>query len=316
MATLSLPISADITDLQAGRQLVAFNAGSDGAVYLLFAELPLNYRSGGKNTSNFAVTQPKRAQTYRAVSIRNGAVELDVTISRERFNIHHLQPLGELLLLVCARSHYGRAGNPERNGRLYTRGGELVGELLLGDGIQDVQTTAEGTIWASYFDEGVFGNFGWAEPLGAAGLVEWSRDGAKLYEFEPPDGLDSICDCYALNVTADDVWLCYYTDFPLVRLRNRRVSGDWRAPVEGSAAFAIGSGHCLFQGGYDERTEYVLAELQSSGKSPRVVKRFQVLDEAGEVLSPLRTAARGERLYVLSGTRLYQLDVSTSFAAE
>ena len=82
-------------------------------------------------------------------------------------------------------------------------------------GIEDVQVTESGIIWTSYFDEGVFGNRGWNDPIGKNGLVAWNGLGEKIYEFLPTTELGEICDCYALNVISDrEVWLYYYTEFP------------------------------------------------------------------------------------------------------
>ncbi|WP_440117757.1 hypothetical protein [Paenibacillus sp. QZ-Y1] len=78
--------------------------------------------------------------------------------------------------------------------------GNTIREFLLGDGIQSVQVTKNGTIWTSYFDEGVFGNNGWSNPIGSQGLVAWDEHGNKLYEDHAAD----IADCYALNVVNEE----------------------------------------------------------------------------------------------------------------
>lgn len=316
MRVLKLAPSADLSEQNAGRKLVAMNAGSDGEVYLVYAKPPLAYRTSvSPSSASHAVTQPPQPQSYRVVSVQDGSVELDVTINDERFNIHHIQPLEDQLLLVCGRAHYSLSGQHEHNGRIYSRSGTFAGEILLGDGIQDVQTTANGTIWTSYFDEGVFGNFGWDEPLGSAGLVAWDRKGQKVLEYKPVDELDSICDCYALNVESnDDVWLCYYTDFPLVHLRNGRVHRYWRAPVAGSMAFAVDPHHCLFQGGYDDRDTFVLAELNNT-ETPRIITQFRLQDEAANPISFSYTAGRRDQIHLMAGTRLYNVDIATSLTA-
>jgi hypothetical protein len=90
------------------------------------------------------------------------------------------------------------------NGHLFDELGRHRRSFLLGDGIQTVQTTAAGAIWTGSFDEGVFGNFGWNEPIGALGLVAWTSFGEKLYDFAPHDELGAIADCYALNVESDE----------------------------------------------------------------------------------------------------------------
>lgn len=73
-------------------------------------------------------------------------------------------------------------------------------EFLLGDGISHVQSDANGNIWTGYFDEGVFGNYGWATPAGAAGLSCFTKSGEKIWGYEAPAGFDQIDDCDALNV--------------------------------------------------------------------------------------------------------------------
>src|SRR5919204_7050215 len=215
---------ASLTPLIGDGQLVAFNVGPDGVVYLVVALRPLDYRLQQPGGASFAKTVPEQPQTYRVIGLSGPRPILDVVIEGERFNIHDVQPLVDELLLVCARSHYRGPDDFEKNGRVYTRHGKFSREVLLGDGIQSVQTTPGGIIWTSYFDEGVFGNYGWDNPVGASGLVAWDSAGNKLYEFQPGAGLDAICDCYALNVESeDDVWLYYYTEFPLVRLHCRNI---------------------------------------------------------------------------------------------
>jgi hypothetical protein len=60
----------------------------------------------------------------------------------------HVQPLGEGWLLGETRG--GRTD-------VYDRAGRLQRTLDLGDASEDLQTTPNGKIWVSYFDEGVYG---------------------------------------------------------------------------------------------------------------------------------------------------------------
>jgi hypothetical protein len=60
----------------------------------------------------------------------------------------HVQPVGEGWLLGQARG--GRAD-------VYDKDGQPQRTLNLGDAINDAQTTPNGKIWVSYFDEGVYG---------------------------------------------------------------------------------------------------------------------------------------------------------------
>ena len=72
-------------------------------------------------------------------------------------------------------------------------------------------------MWASYFDEGVFGNYGWNHPgppaLGASGLVAFTKTGEVGFTYDPEAAhTDAVSDANAMNDTADgDVWLYIYT---------------------------------------------------------------------------------------------------------
>jgi hypothetical protein len=305
------PILSLTPFIQSG-SLVAFNVGPDGVVYLVVALEPLDYRQSG-SIASFPKTISAQPQTYRVVGLAGQDIVLDVLIEREPFNIHDVQPLRDELLLVCVRSYYRGPDDFERNGRVYHRDGTFAREILLGDGIESVQTTSAGVIWTSYFDEGVFGNFGWDQPVGKCGLVAWSPGGEKLYEFDPGETLDAICDCYALNVaTENDVWLCYYTDFPLVHLRDRKIVRSWSMPV-GSHAFAISANHALFRGGYEDRDTFQLVHLGDDGEVTTVAE-IELQTEDGDALAASHVVGRADSIHLISGDSLYRVDVETAVA--
>ena len=304
---------ASLASLIGQGNLVAFDVGPDGVVYLVAALGPLDYRTDdGPDRPTFPKTVPDKPQSYRVIGLSRGQPVLDVLIEGERFNIHHVQPLRDELLLVCSRSHFKGPGDAEKNGRIYTLGGKFAREILLGDGIQSVQATSKGVIWTSYFDEGIFGNYGWNDPIGAAGLVAWDSAGNKLYEFEPAPGMDRICDCYALNVQSEeDVWLYYYTDFPLVRLHRRRIAAVWKMPEAGSDAFALAEQHVLFRGGYDDRDTYQIYSLEQGG-TPALVGRIELIGPSGRKIVAHRVVGRGDTIYLIDNESLYRVDVQTA----
>ena len=125
----------------------------------------------------------------------------------------------------------GRASFHEANGALRS-----VAEF--GDAIESIQTTADGRIWVSYFDEGVFGS-----GIGRQGLVCFDSAGRNLFkyaDFAEQNDLPMISDCYAINVDfSGDVWLNYYMDFPLVRLREFKLHKAWKEFGALGKAFAI-----------------------------------------------------------------------------
>jgi hypothetical protein len=295
--------------------LVALGIGHDGAVYAAFAlnrdDTSIERPDGAK----FFKTRPDEPQVYRLFSWESGRVTADILIRGEPFNITEVQPLGADLLLVCPRCRRNPGGDPERNARLYGRDGVLKSEFTLGDGIASVQTTEQGLIWVSYFDEGIFGNYGWSEPLGGSGLVAWSSSGTKLYEYTPPAGHEPISDCYALNVTRDrDVWCYYYTDFSMARIRNFVASDAWRMPVKGAHALALDGRTALLFGSYETRDQLHLVRLHARGTT-EVVASFGLVLPSGEPLTVDRVAARDSRVLFASGNHIYETSVQACRSA-
>lgn len=295
-------------------KLVAFNVGPDRVVYCVLATRPLDDRIKQPGWASFVKTVPDQPQRYRVVGFYDGEVVKDVLIENEPFNIHEIQPLDDKLLLVCARSTYRSRDDYEKNGRIYTQDGKFVGAILLGDGIASVQATSECVIWTSYFDEGVFGNYGWNSPVGQMGLVAWDSKGEKTWEFQPGTGLEPIYDCYALNVaSAKDVWFYYYDEFPLVWLQNRKVNGVWKMPLSGSPAFAVFDGYALFSGGYKDRETFHLFRLEKSG-GVKSIADFKLHDKKGQPLLADRIVGRENTIYMVHEGDLYQIDVETALA--
>lgn len=105
-----------------------------------------------------------------------------VKLGRHRMNFHFLQPIGDDFLLLGARCEYSKTRGPEMNAAIVNSSGEVLCEFCLGDGIEDCIVTADERIITSYFDEGVFGNYGWDSPIGSSGLVVWDRGGNVLWE--------------------------------------------------------------------------------------------------------------------------------------
>ncbi len=181
---------------------------------------------------------------------------------------------------------------------------------MLGDGIESLQATRSGEIWVAYFDEGIFGNRGWTEPIGRNGIVAWNREGARLYEFEPPAGFQGISDCYAMNVRYDnETWCYYYTSFPLVRIQDHKASSAWNTPTRGARALAIAGDYVLLAGSYDQRNEIYRLKLDANEQA-RIAGTFDLIDRDGNTVPLDRVVGRGSKLYVLAGDTVYVIDVN------
>ena len=289
--------------------VVAFDVGFDGQVYIVQALNPTDYRHmSGPNAPSFPKIKGAHGQRYRVLALYEGQVTLDLLIEYDPYNVHFVQPMPDgQLLLACARCRYHGPNQYDLNGRVFDSQGLLVREILLGDGIERIQTTASGQIWVSYFDEGVIGNYGWHEPVGAHGLVCFDGSGQKLYEFDAPDSLGPIIDCYAMNVIDDDdVWLCYYTDFPLVHLKSGEVRHHRGSFVSGSHALAVWSDMVLFAGGYRDDSQFHLFNVYRD-VAPR---QFVFQDERGRLMARPNVRMRGEMVYLLWDDALYCVALS------
>jgi hypothetical protein len=119
---------------------------------------------------------------------------------------------------------------------------------------------------------------------------------------------DAVSGCYALNVGDTCTWACYYSDFPVVRIRDGTVTG-WHNDIRGTSALAVtGSRVALFGGYGPDRDRLALAELSADRAEPAGEYRVALPD--GEPLPPgTRVIGRGSRLHFLTGTSWYRLDV-------
>jgi hypothetical protein len=158
----------------------------------------------------------------------------------------------------------------------------------------------------SYFDEGVFGD----TVLGRAGLAHLDGSGTVIFKFNDlaSDGtVPDIADCYALNVFCDrDVWLCYYTDFPLVQVTENKIAGLWSGlSVKGSHAFAVSGKQVLFAGSYDQRNRLFLVNLDTP-KAQQLIPE----DEDGNEITAFSAIGRGSKLWLRAGGGLFVVELS------
>lgn len=158
------------------------------------------------------------------------------------------------------------------NARILSKDGAEIRRVELGDGIEHIKIDSEQRIWVGWFDEGVFGNDNWRLPgrklaPSAHGIAAFDEQGALLEHAT----LQSIADCYALNVSGSAAWACTYTDFPIWQMANGQEQ-TWTTPLRGIRALAVAHPHVLAAGGYkEEANRVVLLRLGDS--------RAEVLDE-------------------------------------
>ncbi|WP_227521547.1 hypothetical protein [Bacillus alkalisoli] len=201
------------------------------------------------------------------------------------------------LLIVQGRCL--KEGNAiERNARRYNPNGQLIEAFTLGDGISHMQIDETDTIWVSYFDEGIFGNFGWDEPIGSAGLNAFTMNGHKLWNVRN----DGMIDCCALNVlSSKEVYYFYNDDFHLVQLTEMKESFRYR--VEGKDSldqFIIDQSGIIAQ-----LDTYTLMRYRLNKTTMRKKEKLQLVDKDGKQING-PVFMRGTFLYAYGKDGIYR----------
>jgi hypothetical protein len=217
----------------------------------------------------------------------------------------HVQPIGDGWLVA-----EGRGGLA----RVFNNRADLDRTLDLGDAIEHVNTTPDGNIWVSYFDEGVYGN-----GIGTNGLVCFDPRGTPIFQyldFAKQHGLPFISDCYTLNVTGSSAYVSYYTDFPLVCIRDFRLHRVWN-DFGANKAIAIRANEFVTFPAYNkpfltvrsvESPEARIWELNApDGRRLSTLAGGPPETTSTGWYVPFQCVARGSRLYVYDDTGLYEL---------
>ncbi len=215
-----------------------------------------------------------------------------------------VQPLPHGGFLVVGARAYWREGSPDLNAVLYAADGSVERRACLGDGIEHVQTAGGGSIWTGYFDEGVYGNYGWGAPdgpapIGAPGIVRFSPTLDVEWTF-PVEDLEPIDDCYALNVAGEDAWACYYSSFDIVRIRDGVVR-SWGNEVEGARAIVVSDDSIALFGGYGkDRDRLVIGRLEDDDLEVTTTTRL-TMPNGRPLPQDAVVIGRGEELHALVG---------------
>lgn len=208
-----------------------------------------------------------------------------------------------------------RCSTAEENARILSPDGVVTRRIALGDGINHLQCDRSGTVWVGYFDEGIF-----SDDIGAAGLARLDATGTLIWSYNTQYGIGRLMsDCYSLNVT-DDIWSCFYVDFPLLRVDRLGQGRLWQNGttdgnrIIGVSALAVDEGHILLAGGYErDRDRLALAGLGQKAIVPLAVFDLDVSQRGSIGMSLLQ--GRGDQLHVVRGGYWHQVTVADVVAA-
>ena len=287
--SLSLDAVLRLPESIAEGQLAAFQLGPKGRIWLAW-----NRRQG-------------LMRILRVVALDEQGIHLDVEIKAPPFETHLVQPLGDDILVACSRC--GCCGSePQCVAAVYDRKGELLRMIDLGEGIANLQTGADGSIWTGYLAEGEFAQLPWTRPLEQPGLVRWSREGKRLECFDGGAELERLDDCYALNVVGDeDLWFLHFPRFCLVHLVGGTVTGVWDLPLAGGCTVAVSGDVALVKSDAGDIDTFQVMALKSDGDYGELgAVRF--VDAEGRSLDGARVSARGGNLALLKGKEIFRYD--------
>lgn len=253
MKKIDLTKIIDIKDLQqqyniSDSKLINSCIGYDNNIYLLF------YKKIEKNSSSTHYCAIKIIMDWEKYHIIN---TLFYDFGFKTLYCPFIRPLGDYFLLLDARCWYHSKDNIERNALIVDEHGTNVNQLCFGDGIEHCITTADMKIITSYFDEGIFGNLGWDDPIGSCGLIMWDCNGNIVWQ----NTKYSIDDCYALNMdNKGNLWFYYYDEFNLVCTDfNDDNDKIMAVDIKGFDTFAISETqkNIIFSGGYKNDFFYI-----------------------------------------------------------
>jgi hypothetical protein len=287
--------------------VVAFGVGMDGSIYAAARQ-----REGILEDTGGGVLRktPPEGILFMVLGWKEGKLQKLVQ-ERQPLDVSFVQPYPGGILLAAARCPR-RPEGAERNAVALDWKGLELRRLTLGDGIQDIRVAGDGMIWTSYFDEGVFGNYGWGrpgpEPIGASGLVAFTQQGKVQWSYDSDAaGTDSICDAYAMNVAGDDdVWLYFYTEFPIVRITGGEYRA-WKFGVGGARAIAIRDKRVVLSGDYNRLGLARIVDLREDGTAV-VQEEVTIEDEGGGPMEGARVCGVGSRLFFLKDRQAFVVE--------
>lgn len=237
--------------------IVDINIGYDKKVYIL-----LSSNIPGRINGMFVSTVANADYSVLELSMdwESGTlINLNYyELGRHKTNFHFIQPIKDKLLLLGARSYYRSNSGGEENAFIMDRTGEVYNKFCFGDGIAECIALSDGKIITSYFDEGIFGNYGWDEPIGERGLVVWNENGEIIWQAN-----HDIFDCYAINTDeAENLWFYFYTDFNLVKT-DFKTEKIYTPDISGANAFFLTNDlqHIIFDKGYQNHGKYLYAPI-------------------------------------------------------
>ncbi|GIE76469.1 hypothetical protein Aph02nite_24190 [Actinoplanes philippinensis] len=289
MRTLQCRRMAKLPVLNAVEELVALNATVDGRLVAVSAS---GGRRGRLPDLRVRVHLHEAGDDWRSMELTG------VTVAPTEVGL-----LADgSLLLVQGRSVRRPFEPAQHNAQVFSPSGKALRSFRVGDGVEHLAVDEPGTIWVSYFDEGVYGG----DPLSAGGLTRFDEYGRQLWTYWPQPGFGHIAGCYALNVSSRTTWAYYYSDFPLVRITDTTTRPFPPGPVRGARGVLVHDDVVIFIGGYGKPHQLTECRLHDAA----------IVEHGPAALTPLQrinlVSTRGSRLYARTAHAVFEADLAES----
>ncbi len=212
------------------------------------------------------------------------------------------------IALIGSRCRWHAENDYDLNGMIFNPNSNVAHRFLAGDGISHIGVDGMDRIWLSYFDEGVYGNFGWGDknsppPIGQHGLICFDRNGDISWKCD-----QLIDDCYALNVTPDKVHFYYYSDFDLGTVSENFETSYRSTSLSGCHTFAINERFAAFTKQYDDQ-ESVINIASLTDNECKKIRFKQLTLPNDEPIKGGRLMARNNIIHYLDDHDWYQWEL-------
>lgn len=286
--------------------IVATSVDANGNALVLTANKQDQAKASEKETRGIGIFPKSRSASDLAFSliVQSGAGAETISLPATNITFPYVDLFSDGgCALVGARSSWRSKDDFDLNGALIERGTNVAKRVYFGDGIENLGIDGKDRIWISYFDEGVFGNFGWSHPgptgLGAGGINCFDRTGKLLWQHNREDATEHIDDCYAMNVSPLGVWFYFYAAFKVARVTEDFSVEYFETPISGSNSLVTDGHRFVFSSQYREPVTTFHATNLHKGKLVHR-RKLSLSLPAGISADQIKMTARGDKLHVFT----------------
>lgn len=299
MTKIKLKSLCDLSNqIEENYHIVDITLTQGDSLYLLIQEMKAN-----KN--DYEYLWEKLLPNYKIIFVEHGKTTEIFAIGNSEIEYHFVREIKKNILLASARCQYKSEEDIEENGRIFDRNGKNIECFTIGDGIEDIKVHND-AIWISYFDEGVYGNYGWSKPIGRDGLICLDQNRSISYSYKAEHEHEFIDDCYSMTLDFEgNPWFYYYSEFCLC-YKNRSGLKYFKPNLSGSSNILVSDQYILMDKGYDNKAEFLLF----SKNGFKELKSIEFVDEKDQHITSGFKYFNNSKGIILENNKVFLFDLS------